>query len=44
MALVVLYGNLSENEKSEDAIPEGHPETNACRTDWNLVLLSLFMP
>lgn len=44
LALVVLRGNLAENKEAEDAIPGGHPETNACRTDLSLILLSLFIP
>lgn len=44
LALVVLRGNLSENEESEDAIPGGHPETDARRTDLSLILLSFFVP
>ncbi len=44
LALVVLRGKLSENEESEDAIPGGHPETDARRTDLSLILLSLFVP
>ncbi len=44
MALVVLCGNLSENEESEDTILGGHPETDARRADLSLVLLSLFVP
>ncbi len=43
MALVVLRGNLSENEESEDVIPGGHPETETRRADLSLVLLSLFV-
>lgn len=43
MALVVLRGKLSENEESEDAIPGGHPETDARRTYLSLILLSLFV-
>ncbi len=44
LALVVLRGKLSENEELEDAIPGGHPETDARRTDLSLILLSLFVP
>ncbi len=43
MALVVLCGNLSENEESEDAIPWGHPETDTCHADLSFVLLSHFV-
>ncbi len=44
LALVVLRGKLFENEESEDAIPGGHPETDACHTNLSLILLSLFVP
>ena len=44
LALVVLCGNLSKNEKSKNAILGGHPETDACHTDLSLILLSLFVP
>ncbi len=44
MALVVLRRNLSENKELEDAIPGGYPETDACRADLSLILLSLFVP
>ncbi len=44
MALVVLRGNLSKNKEYEDAISGGHPETDVCRADLSLVLLSLFVP
>ncbi len=43
LALVVLRGQLSKNEESEDAILGGQPETNAQRTDLSLILLFLFM-
>ncbi len=43
MALVVLRGNLSENEELEDAIPGGHPKIDARRANLSLVLLSLFV-
>lgn len=43
LILVVLCGNLSENKESEDAVPGGHPETDARRTDLSLIFLSLFI-
>ena len=44
LLLVVLYGNLSENDQLEDMISERHPKTNACCIDPSLIFLSLFVP
>ena len=43
LALVILKGNLSDNEKAKDAIPGGHPETDTCLVDLAVVFLSLFI-
>lgn len=44
MAIVILYRKLSKNEKSEDAIPRSHSETNARFTDLSIIFLALFIP
>ena len=43
LALVTLRGNLSDNKEAKDAIPGGHPETDACRANLAVILLSLFV-
>lgn len=43
MVIVFLYKKLSENEKSEDAIPRDHPKTDVYYTDLNIIFLSLFV-
>lgn len=43
LAIIVLRGNLSENEEVEDIILGNHPETDARWTNLNLFFLSLFI-
>ncbi len=42
--LVALVGPLSTNERAENAIRGGHPETDARRNDVALILLALLVP
>ncbi len=39
-----MRGKLSKNEKLVETIPESYSQTNVCRTDLSLTLLSLFVP
>ena len=44
LVLVILRGILSDNEEVEDAIPGGHPKTDACWANLTVMLLSCFVP
>lgn len=43
MAIIVLCGKFSKNKKLEDAIPEGHFETDTHHADLIVILSSLFV-
>lgn len=42
--LIVLVGSFSLNKNAEDAVSQGHVETDAQLNDLGLILLALFVP